>query len=499
LLFDEELADQVSGHGDEKGKRLLNLIGDWKVIQLLGSGAQADAYLVESQQESDSKAVLKLLKPWSKESKSSSENAQRNRFAAEVGTLAFLGDDGVTGIVPVIDHALEVSSSEQPWYVMPYYSRGPLRRDSGDNGAAFAEKYEGDISRVCEIAVQLAGTLHGLHIRDTVHRDVHTGNVFLGDDGTAILGDFGIVYSARMQDSHLSGESESFGPWRWRPPELKSGSLDKRRPAADVYMLGGLVYELLSGGNYLEMTVNTDGRFVHELDHFNLNKWVDDSRVELLNIALRGMLSEKPEVRFSASQAKEEFRFILNPQDPSNLSNHKRLERQARLVSQSRTSSVRKLSDFIDTRTESAERDVEIVIDKLRSSLETLSSEATNEGFSCFLGDRQYSHNLRNELPGVHNVNNIAGACISVVVDFGPIPKITKYSNVVIGSEFDGADIVGKIFDSPEGRKFEICKKLAPNSTSLINAAVEAVKEEFERLQDEVENRVEEMLRQNNR
>jgi eukaryotic-like serine/threonine-protein kinase len=103
------------------------------------------------------------------------------------------------------------------------------------------------IERTVTIAIQIARALARAHDLEVIHRDLKPENVFLaetldGGDFVKLL-DFGIARS--MQDSRLTGAGEVFGTPQYMAPE-RITSIDAG-PSADLYALGVMLYEMLSG------------------------------------------------------------------------------------------------------------------------------------------------------------------------------------------------------------------------------------------------------------
>jgi serine/threonine-protein kinase len=103
------------------------------------------------------------------------------------------------------------------------------------------------IDRTVTIAIQIARALARAHDLEVIHRDLKPENVFLaetldGGDFVKLL-DFGIARS--MQDSRLTGAGEVFGTPQYMAPE-RITSIDAG-PSADLYALGVMLYEMLSG------------------------------------------------------------------------------------------------------------------------------------------------------------------------------------------------------------------------------------------------------------
>jgi tRNA A-37 threonylcarbamoyl transferase component Bud32 len=103
------------------------------------------------------------------------------------------------------------------------------------------------VDRTVTIAIQIARALARAHDLEVIHRDLKPENVFLaetldGGDFVKLL-DFGIARS--MQDSRLTGAGEVFGTPQYMAPE-RITSIDAG-PSADLYALGVMLYEMLSG------------------------------------------------------------------------------------------------------------------------------------------------------------------------------------------------------------------------------------------------------------
>lgn len=103
------------------------------------------------------------------------------------------------------------------------------------------------LERVLPIAIQIARALARAHDLEVIHRDLKPENVFLAEFDTqkdfVKLLDFGIARS--MQDSRLTGAGEVFGTPQYMAPE-RITSIDAG-PSADLYALGVMLYEMLSG------------------------------------------------------------------------------------------------------------------------------------------------------------------------------------------------------------------------------------------------------------
>lgn len=203
---------------DRRGTRL----GNYTLLQLLGTGSFADVYLAEHVYLK-TQAAVKVLQT------RLSTAEDMNHFLREAQLIAHLSHPH---IVRVLDFGLD---GQLPFLVMEYAPGGTLR-ERHPKGRPLP------LSLVVSYVRQLADALQYAHDERVIHRDLKPENMLLGKREEVVLSDFGIALVA--QSSRYQGTQEVAGTAAYMSPEQIQG---KARPASDQYALGIVVYEWVSG------------------------------------------------------------------------------------------------------------------------------------------------------------------------------------------------------------------------------------------------------------
>ncbi len=100
--------------------------------------------------------------------------------------------------------------------------------------------------QAAELVLSLARAVHHAHEKGIVHRDLKPANVLLQPDGTPKIADFGLAKRAEANQAHTQ-TGTILGSPSYMSPEQAAGHTDQVGPATDVYALGVILYELLTG------------------------------------------------------------------------------------------------------------------------------------------------------------------------------------------------------------------------------------------------------------
>ncbi|GAB1643793.1 protein kinase domain-containing protein [Krasilnikovia sp. MM14-A1259] len=152
------------------------------------------------------------------------------RFRGEARTMATINHPGV---VDVYDYG---SDQQLAFLVMEYVEGDALSRTLSRVGRLTP-------GRTMALVAQAADALQAAHANGIVHRDVKPGNLLVRPNGTLVLTDFGIARSELVGQLTVAGSV--LGTASYISPEQASGGV--ATPASDVYALGVVAYQCLSG------------------------------------------------------------------------------------------------------------------------------------------------------------------------------------------------------------------------------------------------------------
>jgi eukaryotic-like serine/threonine-protein kinase len=159
-----------------------------------------------------------------------SEPGLYERFVREARMAARLSHPNV---VQVFDAGEE---DERPYIVMEYVPGRTVADELRSSGKLEA-------ARVVDLALQVCGGLELAHSSGLVHRDVKPQNLLVRDDGTVKIADFGIARA--VEATNLTQIGSILGTAAYLSPEQAEG--EPVTAAADIYSLGVVLYELLTG------------------------------------------------------------------------------------------------------------------------------------------------------------------------------------------------------------------------------------------------------------
>ena len=209
---------------DDPGISNTTLGSRYRLDRRIGSGGMADVY-AGTDLVLERRVAVKRLSP-----ALVGDAVALRRFQREARALASTHDPNVVAVFDVgEDH-------DGPYLVMELVEGRTLRAVLDREG-----RLEPD--RALRIAAAVAQGLAAVHRHGVIHRDVKPSNVFVTDDEQVKIGDFGIARIA--EGSAVTRTGEVLGSAAYIAPEQLTGG--KVGPAADLYGLGCILFEMLAG------------------------------------------------------------------------------------------------------------------------------------------------------------------------------------------------------------------------------------------------------------
>ena len=163
------------------------------------------------------------------------------RFRVEARSAASLDHPNIVSIYEIGEHAGE------PFFSMKLVEGETLAARNARIWSPKAEKPNpAQIRTFVQLIAALASAIHYAHQRGVLHRDLKPNNILLGADDTPYLTDFGLAKLIEA-DGGMTRTSAVLGTPSYMSPEQARGEASTLTTAADIYGLGAVLYELLTG------------------------------------------------------------------------------------------------------------------------------------------------------------------------------------------------------------------------------------------------------------
>jgi hypothetical protein len=149
-----------------------------------------------------------------------------------------------------------------------------------------------------EVALQVAKALKTAHVHGVVHRDIKPRNILITDTGHVKVADFGIARA--VEATTISHTGDILGSVKYMSPEQAEG--DQVGPASDLYSLGVVLYEMLTGRVPFDIETPADVPIRHALAPPPHAKELDSEVPEELDVITMKLLATNPEDRYESAE-----------------------------------------------------------------------------------------------------------------------------------------------------------------------------------------------------
>lgn len=252
---------------------------EYELLEVLGQGGMGIVYTAR-QTSIDRQVAVKMLK-----GKTARNKDQRHKFLAEA---VVTGELDHPNIVPIYD--VGSNNSGALFYSMKKVEGRPWLKTIRKNSVA----------ENLNILMKVADAVAFAHSRSVVHRDLKPENVMLGEFGEVLVMDWGLAQSTsgfRKSESIITTSSMGGTP-AYMAPEMATGPVDRISPLSDIYLLGAILFEILTG-----RPPHTGKTAMKCLMAAAKNEIVPTQKTgELMDIAMQAM-ALRPEDRYQSVQA----------------------------------------------------------------------------------------------------------------------------------------------------------------------------------------------------
>lgn len=209
---------------------------NYKILAEIGRGGMGIVYKALDERTGKDVAIKQLIL----ENIDATKHKEfRDRFRREAQTAQRLIHKNIVTVVDIS------SDPDSYYYVMEFLEGHSLRREIANHGGKCSP------DRFLNILEQIAEGLSYAHSMNVIHRDVKPDNIFILEDGTVKITDFGIARVADLEETNLTKTGVMLGTLAYVSPEQlqNAKTVDHR---ADIFSLGVVSYEALCG--YLPFT-----------------------------------------------------------------------------------------------------------------------------------------------------------------------------------------------------------------------------------------------------
>ena len=208
-----------------------SLVGDWRLVRLLGEGGMGTVWLAEREgRDFRQRAAIKLLRG------GAFSPLARERFLLERRILARLEHPGIARF---LDGGF--TADGMPWLALELVEGEPI--------TAWCSRHAVPLERRLELFLDVCDAVAFAHRDRVVHRDLKPSNILVTEEGRAKLLDFGVAKLLPVAEEAADGGAPrtlfpALTPAYAAPEQLAGGEVT---PASDVYALGRILFELLVG------------------------------------------------------------------------------------------------------------------------------------------------------------------------------------------------------------------------------------------------------------
>jgi eukaryotic-like serine/threonine-protein kinase len=258
-----------------------SFLGDYELLEEIGRGGMGVVYKARQRQLKRLVALKMILHGDFADPKA------QPRLRREAEAIARLQHPNIVQVYEIAEH------EGKPFFSLEYCSGGSLQRKLNGTPQPARE--------AAGLVVTLARAVQAAHDKQVIHRDLKPANVLLTEDGTLKIADFGMA--KKLDDAPETASGAVFGTPSYMAPEQANGKNKDLGPACDVYALGAILYELLTGRPPFKAATILDTLIQVTHDEPVAPKQLQPTTPRDLETVCLKCLSKEPHKRYATAQA----------------------------------------------------------------------------------------------------------------------------------------------------------------------------------------------------
>lgn len=226
VLTKTQILNEIDHDEGESGQSAHEADSEYKIDGILGEGGMG--IIFDAKQLSlDRSVAIKMLKP------TANQESQRRKFLSEAILTGLLQHPNIIAL-----HDLAVDQDDHLFYSMKKI-----------NGEAWSQSIDTmSLDDNLEVFLRICNAVAFAHSRHVIHRDIKPGNIMLGEFGEVLLMDWGLAVvmpeGRPLREDEFPGLG---GTPSYMSPELAKGDFEKLGPQSDIYLLGAILFQIITG------------------------------------------------------------------------------------------------------------------------------------------------------------------------------------------------------------------------------------------------------------
>lgn len=279
----EETIDSgsVSGSKPEIRMKTAESVGDYELVEEIARGGMGVVYQARHKTLNRAVALKMIL------SGQFASEADVRRFHQEAEAAANLDHPGIVPIYDIGEH------EGRHYFSMKFIEGGSL--------AAKLPELRKDRRKIVRLITDIARAIHHAHQRGILHRDLKPANILLDENGNPLVSDLGLAKQIKSE-SDLTHTGAVVGTPAYMPPE-QAAAKKEITTAADIYSLGAIFYEALTGQppHQGDSPVETMMRVLNE--EITRPRDLDGGIDRILELICLKCLEKDPDKRYASAAA----------------------------------------------------------------------------------------------------------------------------------------------------------------------------------------------------